>query len=202
MILKGRLRLNKFGVCLMRKFKLSCVILSLMCSALFFGGVTAEEQKCEFNDLPADFEIAECYKDNGVDVVKLVSSSLSSTATAFDSLPTVFARGRDRGNVLSKLAVGSHPPYNGLIKLPDPESIIEISDAPASARSKMAQNGWSLLDMKVVVYKGPQDNDGYILVCSTLERDRSEEVIFVSQCNNFYEDDISKLKKVLLSIDG
>lgn len=99
------------------------------------------------------------------------------------------------------ISIEATSPYNRLIELPYPEKVIDFSNVPKSAELKIAQKGWRLLDMKSVVYGDSEEEEGAGLVCITLEKEIRGEVVVVSQCNSFYESDISRLKEILESID-
>ncbi|MBP5090633.1 hypothetical protein HUS91_35045, partial [Pseudomonas chlororaphis] len=184
-------------------YKQLFVMLIFAFLAFSSGAVLAEGQSCQLDTPNKKLEIAGCQNEGGVVVLKLIPSDLSPYATDLEKLPTFIVSGESRENVMKEvgLSVDATSPYSRLIVLPYPEAIIEFSDAPKSARLKVAQKGWRLLDMKSAVYSGAGGEEGVVLVCSTLEKETKESVVVVSQCNNFYEPDIVSLKEILGSID-
>jgi hypothetical protein len=64
----------------------------------------------------------------------------------------------------------------------------------------MKQQGWTLLDMKNIIYPGPEDVEGFSLTCNTLQAETAQGFVVVSQCNTFYEEGVSDLKKLLARI--
>lgn len=176
-------------------------VLTVVYFLFFCNSATADDLTCEIDKIPSDLKISSCDFKGGVNVIKLTPNDLSDSVWN-DSLSTVIVRSENKEDALHDLGLNSSSPYSRLIKLPDPGSIIEFSDAPDSARIKVAQKSWNVLDMKVVVYKGPQDDDGYTLVCSTFEHNSAQEVILVSQCNDSYESNISNFKNLLGLVMG
>ncbi|PMV85909.1 hypothetical protein C1X35_15700 [Pseudomonas sp. FW306-1C-G01A] len=105
------------------------------------------------------------------------------------------------GLVLKAVGDGTQSRYNNFIELPYPEAILHYDDASAAAKLKFAETGWKLLDMKDVVYEGQGGEEGAGVVCTTLEKQVDSNYVVVSQCNAFYEADISDLKILLGSIE-
>lgn len=187
----------------MKKYKFISLLLNVICSVFFLSSVFADESECPFNISSAKLEVASCSEENGIKILKLTPGGLSPYATNFDKLPTFIVVGGDSEEVLKRVGLGAAAsPYNSLIELPDPEGIVNVSDAPISAKLKIAEKGWKVLDMKVVEYSGPQGNEGVVFVCSTLRKKIKEGFAFAVQCNNFYENDISELKAILRSVGG
>lgn len=186
----------------MKKYKPAYLLSGLVFSLLFLKSAFSDELECSLKNLPAELKLTNCRNENGTYLIKLLPTNSPSTTSDLDRLPTFIVRGKTKRDALSKLGLGNATPYNTLIQLPAPESIIQFYAAPASAKSKLLQKNWTLLDMKIVIYKGVQDMDGYSLVCSTLQRDATGGITLVSQCNDFYENDISKLKELLISLEN
>lgn len=187
----------------MKKYKFISLLLNVICSAFFLSTVFAGESECSFNISSTKLEVAICSKENGIKILKLTPGGLSPYATSFDKLPTFIVAGESSEEVLKRVGLDTAAsPYNSLIELPDPEGIVNISDAPISAKVKVTEKGWKVLDMKVVEYSGPQGDEGVVFVCSTLRKEIKEGFVFVVQCNNFYENDISELKAILRSVGG
>ncbi|AZE32916.1 hypothetical protein C4K05_6265 [Pseudomonas chlororaphis subsp. aureofaciens] len=187
----------------MKYNKCSSVVLAFLFFVLFVRSAIAEGQQCQINIQIISLESASCQKESGVNIVKLVSTHISPYATDLEKLPTFIMSGGDREDLIRRVGISieATSPYNRLIELPYPEKVIDFSNVPKSAELKIAQKGWRLLDMKSVVYGGSEEEEGAGLVCITLEKEIRGEVVVVSQCNSFYESDISRLKEILESID-
>ncbi|WP_339466825.1 MULTISPECIES: hypothetical protein [unclassified Pseudomonas] len=177
-------------------------LLSVIGSILFVGAVFAGESECSFDFKGANFVVSSCAKYDKELVVSLSPTNLSANANSFDKIPTVLVIGVNPEAALKKNDLQSAGSYNGLIELPDPEGIEHISDAPESAKIKLAGSGWKVLDMKVVEYEGVQGGEGFVFVCSTLKRINKKDAAVVAQCNSFYDEDIIELNALLKSLDG
>jgi len=179
-----------------------CFLLTIICSVLFVDVVFAGGSECALDVKESRLDVSSCTEDGGSVVVVLNSSDISASATVFDRLPTFVVIGKSPEIAVKNIGLESSQSYNNLIALPDPEGVVQVSDAPESAKLKLVGNGWKVADMKVVEYGGAQGNEGFLLVCTTLKKEVKEGVALVAQCNSFYESDISKLKALLKSVGG
>lgn len=170
--------------------------------SLFLGGADAfaEDQPCPFEVLQTELKVASCVQEGGVNILKLVPRNQPDYANNFDNLPTVIVTGKNLQDILAVVGIDNTRRYNKLIELPDAESIMEFSDAAATAKASMKQQGWKLLDMKNVIYPGPGGVEGFGLICNTLQAETTKGFVVVSQCNTFYEGERSNLKKILSRI--
>ncbi len=180
----------------MTRYKRNFIFLKAAFVVLISTSIFAEEKNCQFYDLKYRMQVVGCSNEDGVSVIKLVPSGQASYETNLENIPTFIVSGGDLDKVLE--AVGSEESrYNKLINLPYPEAILHYDDASIAAKSKLAGVGWKLLNMKDVVYEGHGGEEGAGLVCSTLERKIDLKYVAVSQCNSFYDSDVSDLKMVL-----
>ncbi|WP_458378818.1 hypothetical protein [Pseudomonas chlororaphis] len=163
----------------MTKYKQLFVTLAFAFLAFCSGAVLAEDQLCQFDTPNKKLEIAGCQSEGGVVVLKLIPSALSPYATDLEKLPTFIVSGKGREDVMKKvgLSVDATSPYSRLIVLPYPEAIVEFSDAPKSARLKVTQKGWKLLDMKSVVYSGAGGGEGLCWYAVHLRRSREKALL-------------------------
>ncbi|WP_347901880.1 hypothetical protein [Pseudomonas purpurea] len=164
----------------------------------------ADEQSCSIHVPNTAWVVADCHKEGSVEVLKLLPANVPLYGSEFDKLPTVIVAGSNPDEVLRKVGLGAANPYNNLIELPGYGAITRYSDAAGTAKAKVMQEGWKLLDMKDIQYVAGRESDGegYSLVCSTFERVIGQRVVVVSQCNDFYEEDVSRLKNILRSLEG
>lgn len=186
----------------MIKYKINFSVLGVFCVALFSISAFAEERNCAFDDLRFKLEIVSCVPKDSLNILKLAPSGQPSYETNLENLPTYIVSGSDLGLVLNAVGDGVQSRYNNLIELPYPEAILHYNDASAAAKLKLAETGWRLLDMKDVVYEGQGGEEGAGVVCSTLEKQIDSKYVVVSQCNAFYEADISDFKVLLGLIEG
>lgn len=170
--------------------------------SLFLGGADAfaEDQPCPFDVPQTELKVASCIQERGVNILKLVSRNQPDYANNFDNLPTVIVSGKNLQDILAVVGIDNAQRYNKMIQLPDAESIIEFSDATATAKASMTQRGWKLLDMKNVIYPGPGGVEGFGLICNTLQAETTKGFVVVSQCNTFYESERASLKNFLSGI--
>jgi hypothetical protein len=179
----------------------TALVASAVLSVLLGGAdAFAEDQPCPFDVTQTELKVASCVQEGGVDIQKLIPRHQPDYANPFDNLPTVIVSGKNLQDILAVVGIDNAHRYNKLIELPDAEGIMEFSDAAATAKASMKQQGWKLLDMKNVIYPGPGGVEGFGLICSTLQAETTKGFIVVSQCNTFYESEISSLKKILSSI--
>ncbi|KNH47008.1 hypothetical protein [Pseudomonas lini] len=189
--------------CIFKKgYGFRAALMGTVVLSLFLGGVDAfaEDQPCPFDVPQTELKVASCIQDGGVNILKLVSRNQPDYANNFDNLPTVIVTGKNLQDILTVVGIDNAQRYNTLIELPDAESIVEFSDATATAKASMEQQGWKLLDMKNVIYPGPGGVEGFGLICNTLQAETTKGFVVVSQCNTFYESERSSLKKLLSRI--
>lgn len=184
----------------MKMYKSILSVFGFACATSLVASVFAGESQCQLNLSQSKLEVSSCVQDGGIDILKLTPRGQSSYETNLENLPTFIVSGNDLDAVLKSVGSGEES-YNNFIKLPNPEQILNAVDASSAARSKMAQENWKLVSMKDVVYEGPGGSEGPGVVCSTVERKIKEGYVVVSQCNGFYEDDISEFKRLLGLID-
>jgi hypothetical protein len=189
--------------CIFKKgFGFGAALMGAVVLSLFLGGADAfaEDQPCPFDVPQTELKVASCIQERGVNILKLVSRNQPDYANNFDNLPTVIVTGKNLQDILAVVGIDNAQRYNKMIQLPDAESIMEFSDATATAKASMEQQGWKLLDMKNVIYPGPGGVEGFGLICNTLQAETTKGFVVVSQCNTFYERERSSLKKLLSRI--
>lgn len=184
----------------MKKYKSILSVFGITCATSLVASVFAGESQCQLDLSQSKLEVSSCVQDGGIDILKLMPRGQPSYETNLENLPTFIVSGNDLDAVLKSVGSGEES-YNNFIKLPNPEQILNAVDASSAARSKMAQENWKLVSMKDVVYEGPGGSEGPGVVCSTVERKIKEGYVVVSQCNGFYENDISEFKRLLGLID-
>ncbi|KPN88338.1 hypothetical protein [Pseudomonas nunensis] len=186
------LKQRGFGAALKAAFVLS----------LFLGGANAfaEDQPCPFDVPQTDLKVASCVQEGNVNILKLVPRNEPGSTNDFDNLPTYVVSGKNLQDILAVVGIDSARRYNKLIEVPHAEELKEFSDAAPTAKALMKQRGWTLLDMKNVIYPGPDDVEGFSLTCNTLQAETAQGFVVVSQCNTFYEEGVSDLKKLLARI--
>ncbi|WP_248802171.1 hypothetical protein [Pseudomonas sp. MWU13-2100] len=185
----------------MKKFKRIISTLGLVCATSIPAIGLAEGQQCQFDLSQSKLETSSCVRNGSISILKLVPRNQPSYETNLENLPTFVVFGDDLDAVLKTVGDGEKS-YNNLIKLPNTEQISNSADASVAAKSKMVQDSWRLVNMKDIVYEGPGGSEGPGVVCSTLERKVKEGYVVVSQCNSFYENDISDFKRLLGLIVG
>ncbi|MFJ2685479.1 hypothetical protein ACIOYV_17290 [Pseudomonas sp. NPDC087342] len=170
--------------------------------SLFLGGANAfaEGQPCPFDVPQTDLKVASCVQEGDVSILKLVPRNEPESTNDFDNLPTFIVSGKNLQDILAVVGIDSARRYNKLIEVPHAEGLKEFSDAAPTAKALMKQQGWTLLDMKNVIYPGPDDVEGFSLTCNTLQAETVQGFVVVSQCNTFYEEGVSDLKKLLARI--
>lgn len=188
----------------MKRYPFGALLVSAICLIGFPVTLLADEQRCSINVSNTAWVVADCHKEGSVEILKLVPAKVPLYVSQFENYPVFVVSGNDLDEVLRKVGLGSANPYNNLFELPNPEAIVRYSDAARTAKAKMTQKGWKLLDMKDIQYVAGRESDGegYSLVCSTFERVVGQRVVVVSQCNDFYEEDVFRLKHVLRSLEG
>jgi len=179
------------------KYRINFSVLGVFCVALVSTSVFAEAQHCAFDDLRFKLEVVSCASKDSLSILKLAPSGQPSYEANLENLPTYIVSGSDLGLVLKAVGNGAQSRYNNLIELPYPEAILHYNDASAAAKLKLSETGWKLLDMKDFVYEGQGGEEGAGVVCSTLEKQMDSKYVVVSQCNAFYEADISDFKVLL-----
>ena len=180
----------------MTRYKRNFIFLKAAFVVLISTSIFAGEKSCEFSDLKFKMEVVGCSDEGGVNVLKLAPSGQVSYETNLENIPTFIVSGDDLEKVLGILG-GDESRYNKLIGLPYPEAILHYDDASIAAKNKLSGIGWNLLNMKDIVYEGQGGEEGAGVVCSTLERKIDLKYVAVSQCNSFYDSDVSDLKTVL-----
>jgi hypothetical protein len=187
-------------------FKKGCgfraTLMGAVVLSLFLGGADAfaEDQLCSFDVPQMELKVGSCIQEGGVNILKLVLRNQPDYGTNLENLPTYIVTGKNLQDVLAVVGTDNAHRYNKLIQLPDAESIMEFSDAAVTAKASMKQQGWNLLDMKNVIYPGPRGVEGFSLICNMLQAETTRGFVVVSQCNTFYESEISSLKKILSRI--
>lgn len=173
------------------------------CAGFLSPTVSAQESTCAFHDIQSTLEVVSCLNEGAVEVLKLAPRNHPVYESDIDRLPTFIVRGDDLNEV--KKTVGMSilsSPYNLLVKLPDAEGIMYFDQLPESATKKLAMPGWVLIDARDVVYERQGGGEGFELVCSTHGKAIGSEYVVVTQCNDFYEEDIARLKDLLGMIDA
>ncbi|MEE9678273.1 hypothetical protein V4842_08170 [Pseudomonas moraviensis] len=186
----------------MIKYKRNSVLLKVVCAVLISTPAFADEKKCQFHDLGYKMDVVGCSYDGSVSVLKLAPIGQTSYETNLENIPTFIVSGDDLSQVLDVVGGSDEAKYNKLISLPYPEAILNYEDASSAAKGKLLDTGWKLLDMKDVVYEGQGGEEGAGVVCTTLEKKIDTKYVAVSQCNSFYNADITGLKKVLDLLSG
>ncbi|WP_213937972.1 hypothetical protein [Pseudomonas sp. dw_612] len=181
-----------FGAALKAAFVLS---LSLGGANAFAG-----DQPCRFDVPQTDLKVASCVQEGDVNILKLVPRNEPESTNVFENLPTFIVSGKNLQDILAVVGIDRARRYNKLIEVPRAEELMEFSDAAPTAKALMEQQGWTLLDMKNVIYPGPEDVEGFSLTCNTLQAETARGFVVVSQCNTFYEEGVSSLKKLLARI--
>jgi hypothetical protein len=173
------------------------------CAGFLSPPVSAQDSTCAFHDIQSTLEVVSCLNEGAVEVLKLAPRNHPVYESDIDRLPTFIVRGDDLNEV--KKTVGMSilsSPYNLLVKLPDAEGIMYFDQLPESATKKLAMPGWVLIDARDVVYERQGGGEGFELVCSTHGKAIGSEYVVVTQCNDFYEEDIARLKDLLGMIDA
>ena len=173
------------------------------CAGFLSPPVSAQDSTCAFHDIQSTLEVVSCLNEGAVEVLKLAPRNHPVYESDIDRLPTFIVRGHDLNEV--KKTVGMSilsSPYNLLVKLPDAEGIMYFDQLPESATKKLAMPGWVLIDARDVVYERQGGGEGFELVCSTHGKAIGSEYVVVTQCNDFYEEDIARLKDLLGMIDA
>jgi hypothetical protein len=189
--------------CIFKKgYGFRAVLMGAVVLSLFHGRADAfaEDQPCLFDVPQTELKVASCVQEGGVNILKLVPRNQPDYANNFDNLPTVIVTGKNLQDISAVIGIDNTRRYNKLIELPDADSIKEFSDAAATAKASMKQQGWKLLDMKNVIYPGRGGVEGFGLICNTLQAETTKGFVVVSQCNTFYENERSSLKKILSRI--
>ncbi|KAA0988650.1 hypothetical protein FQ192_16060 [Pseudomonas sp. ANT_J12] len=170
--------------------------------SLFLGSAHAfaEDPPCPFEVPQTDLKVASCAEEGGVNILKLVPRNNPESTNVFDNLPTFIVSGKNLEDILAVVGIDSARRYNKLIEVPRAEELREFSDAAPTAKALMQQPGWTLLDMRNVIYPGPEDVEGFSLTCNTLQAETAQGFVVVSQCNTFYEEGVLSLKKLLARI--
>jgi hypothetical protein len=182
------------------KFNFAAFASVVMIQIFSVSAVSAAE--CSIYGLPLEYSVVSCDKRQKSEVLTLEPIASTSYSTKFDKMPTILVRG-DMKDATDGINADHNPAYNNLIVLPEPESIVKIYNAPVSARRKIEQDTWKVIDMKTVVYKGGGGEDeGYVMVCSTLNSQIENNSAFLVQCSEFYDDDIARLKRLLSGISN
>ncbi len=188
--------------CILKRYGFKAALMGAVVLSLFLEGADAfaEDQPCPFDVPQTELKVASCVQEGGINILKLVPLNQPDYAKNFDNLPTVIVTGKNLQDIFAVVGIDNTKRYNKLIDLPDAESIMEFSDAAATAKASMKQQGWKLLDMKNVIYPGPGGVEGFGLICNTLQAETTKGFVVVSQCNTFYENERSSLKKILSRI--
>jgi hypothetical protein len=188
--------------CFVKQRGFGAVLKAAFVLSLFLGGANAfaEGQPCPFDVPQTDLKVASCVQEGDVNILKLVPRNEPKSTNVFDNLPTFIVSGKNLQDILAVVGIDSARRYNKLIEVPHAEGLKEFSDAASTAKALMKQQGWTLLDMKNVIYPGPEDVEGFSLTCNTLQTETAQGFVVVSQCNTFYEEDVSSLKKLLAQI--
>lgn len=160
----------------------------------------AADLPCPFDGPQTDLKVASCVQEGDVNILKLVPRNEPESTNDFDSLPTFIVSGKNLQDILAVVGMDSARRYNKLIEVSHAQELKEFSDAAPTAKALMKQQGWTLLDMKNVIYPGPDDVEGFSLTCNTLQAETAQGFVVVSQCNTFYEEGVSSLKKLLARI--
>ena len=173
------------------------------CTTLLSPTLFAQESTCEFHDVQPMLELVSCVSKGAIEVLKLSPLHQSTYEGDLDGLPTFIVRGKDLAEVTKTVGMSSlSSPYNLLVKLPNAEAIMHFDGLPESASTKLAMSGWVLTDARDVVYGRQDGGEGPGIVCSTHEKATGYEYVVVMQCNAFYEEDIARLKELLVLIDA
>lgn len=160
----------------------------------------AADQPCPFDVPQTDLKVASCEQEGDVNILKLAPRNEPESTNDFDNLPTFIVSGKNLQDILAVVGIDNTRRYNKLIEVPHAEELKEFSDAAPTAKALMKQQGWTLLDMKNVIYPGPEDVEGFSLTCNTLQAETAQGFVVVSQCNTFYEEGVSDLKKLMARI--
>lgn len=186
--------------CLVNKYRAALKAAFLL--SLFLGSAHAfaEDPPCPFEVPQTELKVASCVQERGVNILKLVPRNNPESTNVFDNLPTFVVSGKNLPDILAVVGIDGARRYNKLIEVPRAEELREFSDAAPTAKALMQQQGWTLLDMKNVIYPGPDDVEGFSLVCNTLQAETAQGFVVVSQCNTFYEEGVSSLKELLARI--
>jgi hypothetical protein len=173
------------------------------CAGLLSQTVFAQESTCAFHDVQSTLEVVSCLSEGAVEVLKLAPRNHPTYENDVDRLPTFIVRGNDLNEVKKTVGMSAlSSPYNLLVKLPDTEGIMYFDQLPESATKKLARPGWVLIDARDVVYERQGGGEGFALVCSTHEKATGSVYVVVTQCSDFYEEDIGRLKDLLSVIDA
>lgn len=167
----------------------------------FSGAILAGEDNCGIDPSKANLKIVSCVGFDEVSVLKLMPVDQLAYETNLGNLPTFVVSGKSVDSVIKVVGEGGLS-YNHLIFLPYPDKIIRYVDAATSARSEMAKSGWNIVNMKVIVYERQDGEEGPGVVCGTFSKKIAESYMVVSQCNAYYQSDISALKKLLELVGG
>lgn len=176
--------------------RLLALIYAAFCSLL----ACSSEQQCLANMPKTKLEVFGCFQEGNITILKLAPKDQPAYDTNLESLPTFIVVGKELDEVLRVLGKGVHLPYNDLIKLPYPNSIVRVAEASKDARLKLLREGWRLVDMKDFIYGKADGTEGAGLVCSTSISNSGGVFVAVSQCSSFYESDISELQGIMGSV--
>ncbi|MBB4866938.1 hypothetical protein HNP46_005846 [Pseudomonas nitritireducens] len=142
------------------------------------------------------------FTEGGLTIKSLLPSQKSIYATELDKLPTIIISSTDSKSLCAELAQSKEgAPYHKYLPLPNIEAIASNIDAPKTAKDLIETPNWRASNLRSITYHGNGGNEGPTLVCLTLELKKAGEHTAILQCNNFYKNDIKKLKELAKSLE-
>lgn len=142
----------------------------------------------------------ETLSENSITIARLIKPQKSIFATEFDTLPTIMLYSDNPDELRSELSQKNYiTPYHLHLPLPWAEAITSIEPLPQTAIEPLKLPGWELTNTLSFTY---ENNSGdFIITCMTLEKFTKQKNIAILQCNEFYPNDIDKLKALAKEIE-
>ena len=137
---------------------------------------------------------------NSKTIARLTKPKKSIFATEFDTLPTIIIYSDNPDELRSELSQKNYiSPYHLHLPLPWAEAISSIEPLPQTAIELLKIPNWESTNTLSFTY---ENNSGdFIITCMTLEKFTKQKNIAILQCNEFYPNDIDKLKALANEIE-